>query len=64
MFHLADFCLSGPWAHIPDQPLHSTNIGWYPELVDPVEASANRSQAPGDIDEPHGLREKAAREMW
>jgi hypothetical protein len=48
----------------PDQPLHATNIGWYTELMDPAEASANRSQALGNIDETRGLKAKAARDMW
>jgi hypothetical protein len=48
----------------PDQPLHATNIVWYTELMDPAEASANRSQALDNIDETHGLKAKAALNKW
>jgi hypothetical protein len=53
-----------PVIQTPDQPLRATNIGWRTELMDPAEASANRSQAPDNIDETHGLKAKAACDVW
>jgi hypothetical protein len=54
-----DFCISGPYSLIPDEPLRSY-FGWYPELLGPVEASFTRGRA----EEPRGLKEKAARDVW
>jgi hypothetical protein len=65
-FHQTVRAIGGrPVIQTPDEPLRATNIGWCAELMDLVEAGANRLCDPDSIDEGScGLKAKAARDVW